>query len=387
MKAQEQAIRLVVLDAGHGGHDVGNTGTGRYKKSEKDISLDVTLKLGQYIKENYPDIKVLYTRKDDRFIQLNERSNIANRNHADLFISIHCNSAPVPAARGTETFVMGLHKSKDNLDVAMRENSTILMEDNYENTYQDFNPKDPDSYIAMSLMQSAYLDQSLILAAKVQEDFTTRLGRYNRGVKQAGFLVLYKTAMPAILVELGFLTNKDEEDFLHSDNGKDYMASAVFRAFKTYKESVDNMFGNNKTEPPKEKKKDKEERNKIEEIKEELTLDSTELNTNKLYRKPKTDELPAVSQVENQISYTVQVISSEKKLALNSPRFKNVEGVQQRLVNGIYKYSFGSFTNYKQAKAELENIKKKGFISPFIVAYNNNTPIGLNEARKITEKP
>ncbi|HEX4887800.1 MAG TPA: N-acetylmuramoyl-L-alanine amidase, partial [Luteibaculaceae bacterium] len=200
-------IKTVVIDAGHGGHDPGNLGTGRYRTTEKDVSLDVALKLGEYIKDAFPSIKVVYTRSDDRFIPLNERANIANRSKADLMISIHCNSAKATSAAGTETWVMGLHRSKENLEVAMRENSVILLEDNYESTYSDFNPRDPDSYIAMSLMQSAYLDQSVTLAAKIQEDFQKRVGRVNRGIKQGGLLVLYKSAMPAILIELGFLTN------------------------------------------------------------------------------------------------------------------------------------------------------------------------------------
>lgn len=264
-EAQNEAVKTVVIDAGHGGHDAGNLGTGRYKKTEKDISLDVALKLGDYIKEAYPDVKVVYTRKDDRFIQLGERAAIANRNKADLFISVHCNAAKATQAAGTETWVMGLHVSKANLDVAMRENSVILMEDNYQSTYADFNPRDPDSYIAMSLMQSAYLDQSLNLATKIQDDFTRKVGRHNRGIKQAGFLVLYKTSMPAILIELGFLTNSAEEDFLQSSEGKVYMASSIFRAFKTYKESREGTEGTKakadvgKAKPDKEKAEKKKE--------------------------------------------------------------------------------------------------------------------------------
>lgn len=385
----QNGIKTVVIDAGHGGHDAGNLGTGRYKKTEKDVALDVALKLGEYIKEAYPEIKVIYTRKDDRFIQLQERANIANRNNADLFISVHCNAAKATQAAGTETWVIGLHRSQANLDVAMRENSVILMEDNYENTYADFNPRDPDSYIAMTLMQSAYRDQSLSLASKIQDDFTKKVGRHNRGVKEAGFLVLYKTAMPAILIELGFLTNSAEEDFLQSSEGKVYMASSIFRAFKTYKEANDAIYGQSgeKTQkkegkavgeempdltvkPEKQEKVDKKESVKINE--QELDKQVVE----KLTPKEENTVVP-----ESEILFKVQFLTSPQKIAKGSSKFKGLDEVEPVKGKGGYKYTTGKFGKYKEAKTRLEEVKKK-FPSAFIVAFKNNEPIAVQEAIK-----
>lgn len=232
-------IKTIVIDAGHGGRDPGNLGTGRYKTREKDIALDVALRFGGYVEEQFPEIKVVYTRKTDVFIGLDGRAEIANDAKADLFVSIHCNSAANSAAYGAETFALGLHRNKENLEVAMKENSAIFLEDDYETKYEGFDPNSAESIIALTIMQSAYLQQSLAISAYIQKQFKERVGRRDRGVKQAGFLVLRKTTMPSILVELGFLTNPSEEDFLNSENGKVYMASAIFRGFKEYKELVE----------------------------------------------------------------------------------------------------------------------------------------------------
>ena len=222
----------VVLDAGHGGKDPGNLGTGRYSTTEKDITLDVTLRIGQYIEENLPEVKVIYTRKDDSFPGLRDRVRIANDAQADLFISIHCDAFDNAGARGAGTYVMGMHKSEESLRVAMRENASMFSEEGYERNYDGFDPNDPDTYIALSLRQNVNLDASLTLGAAIQSQFRERVGRKDRGVKQAGFYVISYTTMPSALVELGFLTNPDEEDFLRSENGKAYMASAVYRAFR-----------------------------------------------------------------------------------------------------------------------------------------------------------
>ena len=227
-------ITKVVIDAGHGGHDPGNLGTRTLSTTEKDVALDVSLRIGKYIEENLPDVEVVYTRTQDVFIELYERAALANRLNANCFISVHCNSA-TPAAYGTETYVMGLHVNEANLNVAMRENSSVYLEEDYAENYDGFDPKNDEDYIIMSLMQSAFQDQSTLLAQKVEEQFASKLKRKSRGVKQAGFLVLYKTSMPSILVETGFLTNKTEETYLNSEDGQDYMASAVYRAFKEFK--------------------------------------------------------------------------------------------------------------------------------------------------------
>ena len=228
-------IKVVVLDAGHGGKDPGNLGTGRYQTTEKQIALDVTMQVGKYIEEAFPDIKVIYTRKTDEFIGLKERTRIANENKADLFISIHCNSNERSSAKGADTFIMGLHKTEANLRTAQKENAAMLLEKDHEVVYDGFDPKSPESMIALSLRQSIHMEQSLDIASLVQRQFRERVHRTDRGVKQAGFWVISFTTMPSILIELGFLTNPQEEDFLQSEDGRSYMASAIYRAFKEYK--------------------------------------------------------------------------------------------------------------------------------------------------------
>ena len=223
-------IKTIVIDAGHGGKDPGCHGE---KHNEKTIALAVALKLGKYIEENFPEVKVVYTRKTDIFLELSERAAIANRANADLFICIHCNASPNKSACGSETYVMGINKSKGNLDVAKRENESIKYEDDYKKKYAG---TDSDEWIIINVLeQSANLDKALKLAAYMQHEYTTKAARKDKGVKQAGFLVLWKTAMPSLLTEIGFLTNPDEEKFLGSEKGQDYIASSIFRAFRRYK--------------------------------------------------------------------------------------------------------------------------------------------------------
>lgn len=230
-------LKRVVIDAGHGGKDPGCVGK---IITEKEVALNISKKLGNYIKENIPGVEVIYTRDSDFFVELNERAKIANNSNADLFISIHANAQPKGSSvYGTETFVMGLHRSDANLEVAKRENSVIKYEDNYVTQYDGFDPGDPSSYIALSLFQSGNLEQSLGFAARVENQFEHRAGRSSRGVKQAGFLVLYKTTMPSVLIETGFLTNSREEKYLSTDEGQSIIASAIYRAFKAYKQEVD----------------------------------------------------------------------------------------------------------------------------------------------------
>lgn len=229
---------VVVIDAGHGGKDPGNSGK---VAKEKNIALKISLKLGAYIEKNMPDVKVVYTRKDDRYIALDERAAIANKAKADLFICIHANSHTTAKPYGTETFVMGHHKDDGNLDVAKRENSVILMDENYEERYEGFDPTSPESYILFSLTQTAYQESSLKFAQKVEDQFKNKVGRVSRGVKQAGFVVLWKTTMPSVLVEAGFLSNSAEEKFLNTDEGQELIASGIYRAFKNYKSEVESI--------------------------------------------------------------------------------------------------------------------------------------------------
>lgn len=227
----KRSIRTVVIDAGHGGHDGGCKGS---TANEKHIALAIAKAFGELIEKNMPNVKVIYTRKADVFVELHERASIANRNNADVFLSIHCNSGP-KTAYGTETFAMGLHVSKTNLDVAMRENAVILLEDNYEQTYEGFDPRSAEGHIIFSMLQNAYLDHSLKLAETIENQFKTHAKRHSRGVKQAGFMVLARTSMPSVLVETGFLTNIQEEKFLISHQGQRLMAESLFKAFQTYK--------------------------------------------------------------------------------------------------------------------------------------------------------
>jgi N-acetylmuramoyl-L-alanine amidase len=229
-------VDVIVIDAGHGGHDPGTLGK---STKEKDVVLKIALKLGKYIEENLPGVKVLYTRKTDKYIEFQDRADVANKNQADLFISIHANSIVGANAYGTETYVMGLHKDKSNFEVAKRENSVILMDENYKEKYEGFDPKSPESYILFSLNQSAYQENSLRFAQKIEDQFKNRVGRSSRGVKQAGFLVLWMTTTPSVLVETGFLSNQKEEGFLNSDKGQDLIASGIYRAFKDYKTEIE----------------------------------------------------------------------------------------------------------------------------------------------------
>jgi N-acetylmuramoyl-L-alanine amidase len=229
-------VRTVVIDAGHGGKDPGTLGK---ITQEKDVVLKIALKAGKYIETNLPEVNVLYTRKTDKYVDFQARADVANKNKADLFISVHANSIVGANAYGTETFVMGLHKDNSNFEVAKRENSVILMDENYKEKYEGFDPNSPESYILFSLNQSAYQVNSLKFAQKVEDQFKNRVGRSSRGVKQAGFLVLWMTTTPSVLIETGFLSNSKEETFLASENGQDLIASGIYRAFKDYKKEIE----------------------------------------------------------------------------------------------------------------------------------------------------
>jgi len=229
-------VRTVVIDAGHGGKDPGCLGK---KSKESQVVLKVALELGKNIKKYVPGVKVLYTRSTDKFVELHDRANFANKNHADLFISIHCNSNPSKNIYGSETYAMGLPSSEGNLDVAKRENSVILQETDYKEKYGGFDPKSPLGHIFLSNFQSVHLESSLRFAEKIETQFKDRIGRKSRGVKQAGFLVLWRTAMPSVLVEIGFLSNVEDEKYLTSEKGQSYIASALYRAFRDYKNEIE----------------------------------------------------------------------------------------------------------------------------------------------------
>lgn len=235
---KQYQVKKVVIDAGHGGKDPGTHGL---VAKEKDIVLDIALQLGRIIEENIKDVEVIYTRKDDRFVELEQRAAIANKNDADVFISIHANAISLKSVHGTETYIMGTHKREGNIEVAKRENSVILMEENYEERYEGFDPLSPESHILFSLYQSAYFSNSLLLAQKIEKQFKERVGRRSRGVKQDGFWVLWRTSMPSVLIEVGYLTNPAEEKYLNDKLGRIYIASGIFRAFRDYKAEIESM--------------------------------------------------------------------------------------------------------------------------------------------------
>lgn len=349
-------IRTVVLDAGHGGKDPGNLGTGRYKTTEKHVSLNVAKLVGKYITETYPDVKVIYTRDDDRFIELKERCNIANRAQADVFISIHCNANDSHEPHGCETYAMGLHKTEANMRVAQAENAAILLEEGHELKYDGYDPKDPESQIALSLRQNVYLGQSLELSRLIQEQFKVRVGRPDRGVKQAGFIVISYTTMPSVLVELGFLTNAKEEDYLQGEEGQDYMASAIYRAFKEYKSQVEGVPAptTNEAKP-----------------------DSTRVEVRK-------DPVPAPS--ASAVRFKVQIATSSKHIEPKAKNFNGMEGVEEHKGQGLFKYTVGDEPTLEQARKVQKTCHDKGFTGAFIVAFKDGERIDLQEAVKLAQR-
>ncbi len=362
----DNSVKVVVIDAGHGGKDAGNLGTKTKKKTEKDISLDVALKLGEYIKDNHSDVEVIYTRDTDKFLELRERVSIANKAQADLFISVHCNAAS-PQAYGTETFVMGMHKSEASLKTAIRENQSIYLEDNYEENYKGFNPKDPDTYIKLSMRQNVFLNQSLSLSKKIQDQFREKAKRRDRGVKQAGYYVISYTTMPSCLVELGFLTNKEEENFLHSTRGQDYMASAIYRAFRDYKSEIEGVTFSREIVTP-------EPTPLVEDVN---TVLETSTETKKKDRKKKK---ASDKEKVTGINYRIQLVTSSQPVVLKPENFKGLKEVDEYISNGLYKYTTGRCTNYEMAKALQKEIRSLGYEGAFIIAFNGNERMNLREA-------
>ena len=369
-----EKISTVVIDAGHGGKDTGALGA---ISKEKDLNLTVALLVGDYIKKNLPDVKVVYTRERDVFVTLNERAQIANRNNADVFISIHCNSTGKKGAAtavGAETFVLGEHKNAANLEVAKTENSAILYEDDANEQYGDFDLNSPEAYIALSLFQQEYLNQSLQLAANVQEQFSKRVGRNDRGVQQAGFLVLWKTAMPSILIELGFISNAAEERFLVSETGQTYMASAIYRAFRDFKESYEGENSNKKVEVV--KVTPVEEKPKPEEAPVVVPIVKTE-------EKPevKPEEKPVeITIPQTKVSFKVQFASRDTQIPVTDKAFAKVPEVDVYFYNGAYRYVSGDFATKQEAVDRLDAIRKLGFSDAFVVAFINGERATIKEA-------
>jgi N-acetylmuramoyl-L-alanine amidase len=366
-----QKINTVVIDAGHGGHDTGALGK---HSREKDITLAVALKLGRYIKDNLSDVKVIYTRKTDDFIELFRRARIANENHADLFISIHCNANPSPTPFGTETYVMGLHRSNANLSVAKAENASILLEDDYIANYDGFDPKSAEGNIFFSMLQNTFLDNSLAFASSVENQFTDRLNLLSRGVKQAGFLVLYKTAMPGVLIETGFLSNLKDEKFLLSDKGQESIAFSIFRAFRDYKHLRE--FG---TPAP----ADTSRMFAVKEPEPELPDTIKPVPLKQVPAKP----VPAkpVTPV-TQVQFKVQFATSPGNKPLSSDSFKGLKNVNFYIHEGLCKYTVGNDSTLEDASRLRKEVIGLGYKDAFVVVFNGNKRITLKEAAQLVGK-
>lgn len=327
---QGKKISTVVIDAGHGGKDPGAIGK---KVKEKDITLKIAKMTGDYIKQNCPDVNVIYTRNSDVAVSLLRRAQIANQNNADLFISIHCNANASSQPQGVETFVMGEHRNAANLEVAKLENASILYEDNAEQDYDNFNPNSPEAYIMLNFFQSEYKNASLEFAEHIQNQLVKRVGRKDRGVQQAGFLVLYKTTMPSVLVEIGFISNPAEENFMASNDGQTYIASALFRAFRDYKNEY-------------------EKDNIVE---------------GSVYENHNTSQ----SVDKDKIVYKVQIESRSRKIDNPSLHYKNLNNVDFYEHNGQYKYTAGIFYTKKDADNYCKQVKSKGYTTAFVVSFKN----------------
>ena len=336
--AQRKQTFTVVIDAGHGGKDPGALGS---MSKEKDVALSVAKKLGEKINATHSDVKVIYTRSTDKFVALDERPRIANRANAQLFISLHCNALDrrKKSPQGVETYILGLHRSQDNLEVAKRENSVIVYEDNYETKYQGFNPKEPESYIIFEFMSNKFLEQSLNFASLTQHELINGAKRTNRNVRQAGFLVLRETGMPSVLIELGYISNREEERYMNSTQGQNTLSNSILKAFTKYKTEYDKRNGyfassENKT----------------------TTSSNTDLN------------------VESPIEYKVQFLTAPTLYSANARSFKGLDAVEYYKDGNTFKYTHGSSTSEKEILLLLNKVKTK-FKDAFVVEFQNGIRI------------
>lgn len=414
---------VVVLDAGHGGHDPGNLGNGYL---EKNIALKIVLKVGEMLESN-PDIKVVYTRKDDTFVDLFVRGEIANKANADLFVSVHCDSHSSDA-HGAGTFVLGLHANKQNFEIAKKENSVIYLEDNYETRYADYDINSPESIIGLTIMQEEFLDQSIMLAKIMQEKFSEKLKRNDRKVKQAGFIVLHQTFMPSVLVETGFLTNRSEGAYLNSQKGQTEMGTAIAEAILKYKNGVQANTANvpiqatpevslpkdetinsekavqTKTEEPNKKPLDSSV-DEVEKVAEAEKVDNSSSRTlenaprsidiaKKETPKPNGDPIktketaPPVKNKElspkpsANIIFKIQLLASSKDLNPTSDNFKGLSRISKEPYNNLFRYFYGSTSSYREAGMLKRNADLKGYTTSFIVAYKDGKRISVPEALK-----
>lgn len=336
--------RVIVIDPGHGGRDPGALGS---MSREKDITLAIALKTGEYIQQNMKNVKVIYTRKDDSYVELYDRPKIANKANADLFISIHANSADSKKVVGAETYVMGHAKDQANLEVAMNENSVMLLEDDYSTKYEGFDPKSSESYIMFSLTQKVFQEQSTDLATKIQQQFRERVNRNDRDVKQAGFWVLYHTKMPSVLVETGFITSPEEEKYLNSKEGQDYLASSIFRACKDYFNEIDS-----KSTISSAKNDDSDQTTD--------TITNADIRTGEIY-------------------FMVQITTSISKTDIKPENFSGLKDISEIYSNDRYKYAAGSFADYSDALSFRKKIEAL-YPDSFVIAVKDNKILPLQQA-------
>ena len=377
-------IRTIVIDAGHGGHDAGCLGA---NSREKHVALGISLRLGKMIESTYPDVKVIYTRKTDVFIPLHERANIANKANADLFICIHLNSGN-KAAYGSETYVMGTHKAEDNLSVAKRENEVITLEDDYRSKYDGFDPNSPEANIIFTLYQSQFMAQSIQFATHVQHEFTHHAGRNNRGVKQAGFLVLYKTAMPAVLIECGFLSHDQEERFLASEKGQQLMATSIFRAVKKYKSEMESdkqgtlgeaqqsggSTGANSISTE-QASGNTGAITAVEPVEKPVQSDSIKSVVN-VVSPPST--APSTKKME--VFLTVQIGATKDPVKDQGKYLKTPDVRAIHCPDGFTRYVVGQFTTEQAARTRLQTIKSSQWPDAFLVGFIGNEKVPFADA-------
>ncbi|HBG71217.1 MAG: hypothetical protein A2W93_02120 [Bacteroidetes bacterium GWF2_43_63] len=336
----------VVLDAGHGGKDPGALGK---RSKEKDIVLDVVLRVGKYLK-NHDNIKVVYTRSTDVFVELDRRTKIANDAKADLFISMHCNANEKTSPNGTEVYVMGLNKTEANLAVAMKENSAALLEENHEDRYDGIDPNSTEAYIAFSLFQNIYIERSLTMAQLIMKNLNNRLKLYDRGTKQAPFFVLYRTAMPSILIEAGFISNYNDESVLMTDAGKEKIAYSIYNAIISYSNETENL-GNIAVGM-----------NQIEEtvVQNETSMQSAG------------------------VVFKIQFASFKEIVPLSDSRIKSLKNVSYSKAGTFYKYFCGETNSYNEALNYLTEVRNSGYKDAFMVAFSNGASISVQDARKMS---
>lgn len=354
----------LVIDAGHGGHDAGAMGA---KSKEKDINLKVALAFGRYVERNLPEVKVIYTRTTDVFIPLMERANIANKAGADLFISVHTNALPAgKIARGFETYSLGMHRAKDNLDVAMRENSVISMEKGYQQTYQGFDPKSSESYIIFEFIQGKNMERSVEIARSIQTSVCNNANRPDKGVHQAGFLVLRETSMPSCLIELGFITTPDEEELLNTESRVDDIAKAIYQGFAKYKNKYDKRV----SVPYRSAKS------------EEKTVPTVVPDSYGSKPQRDTTHKPEQKQqvtVDSAPVFKVQVLASDRMLRKGDAHFKGEENYESYQEGGMVKYTIGSSANYNEIYKLRKTLLEK-FPEAFIIAFKNGQKYDVNQA-------